>query len=31
MTDFENFYHDLLELIKKYEMQNVPPKDRKRS
>lgn len=26
MTDFENFYHDLLELTKKYEMQNVPLK-----
>ena len=26
MTDFKNFYHDLLELTKKYEMQNVPLK-----
>lgn len=26
MTDFENFYHDLLEFIKKYEKQNVPLK-----
>ncbi len=26
MADFENFYHDLLELAKKYEMQNVPLK-----
>ncbi len=24
MTDFENFYHDLLELAKKYKNQNVP-------
>ncbi len=24
MTDFENFYHDLLELTKKYKNQNVP-------
>ena len=26
MTDFENFYNDLLEFIKKYEKQNVPLK-----
>ena len=26
MADFENFYHDLLEFIKKYEKQNVPLK-----
>ena len=26
MTDFENFYHDLLDLAKKYENQNVPLK-----
>ena len=26
MTDFENFYHDLLEFTKKYEKQNVPLK-----
>ena len=26
MTDFENFYHDLLELAKRYEKQNVPLK-----
>ena len=26
MTDFENFYRDLLELAKKYEQQNVPLK-----
>ena len=26
MADFENFYRDLLELAKKYEMQNVPLK-----
>lgn len=26
MTTFENFYHDLLELSKKYENQNVPIK-----
>ena len=26
MTDFKNFYHDLLELAKKYEQQNVPLK-----
>ena len=26
MTDFENFYHDLLEFTKKYERQNVPLK-----
>lgn len=26
MTDFENFYHDLLEFTKKYEQQNVPLK-----
>ncbi len=26
MTDFENFYHDLLDLAKKYETQNVPLK-----
>ncbi len=26
MTNFENFYHDLLELVKKYEMQNTPLK-----
>ncbi|MBA4718630.1 MAG: hypothetical protein HRO68_05900 [Nitrosopumilus sp.] len=26
MTDFENFYDDLLELAKKYEQQNVPLK-----
>ena len=24
MTNFENFYHDLLELAKKYELQNTP-------
>ena len=26
MTNFENFYHDLLELTKKYEQQNIPLK-----
>jgi hypothetical protein len=26
MTDFENFYRDLLELVKKYEQRNVPLK-----
>ena len=26
MTDFKNFYHDLLEFTKKYEQQNVPLK-----
>jgi len=26
MTNFENFYHDLLELSKKYEQQNTPLK-----
>ena len=26
MTDFENFYDDLLEFIKKYEKQNIPLK-----
>ena len=26
MTDFENFYNDLLEFTKKYEQQNVPLK-----
>ncbi|MCV0430263.1 hypothetical protein [Nitrosopumilus sp.] len=26
MTTFENFYHDLLEFVKKYENQNVPLK-----
>ncbi len=26
MTNFENFYHDLLELVKKYEQQNIPLK-----
>ena len=26
MTNFENFYHDLLELVKKYEQQNTPLK-----
>ena len=26
MTNFENFYHDLLDLSKKYEKQNVPIK-----
>lgn len=26
MTNFENFYHDLLELAKKYELQNIPLK-----
>lgn len=26
MTDFENFYHDLLEFIKTYENQNIPLK-----
>ena len=26
MTDFENFYHDLLELAKKHEHQNTPLK-----
>ena len=26
MTDFENFYHDLLEFAKKYENQNIPLK-----
>ena len=26
MIDFENFYHDLLDLAKKYENQNVPLK-----
>ncbi len=26
MTDFENFYHDLLDLAKKYELQNIPLK-----
>jgi len=26
MTNFENFYHDLLELAKKYELQNTPLK-----
>ncbi len=26
MTDFENFYHDLLDFAKKYENQNVPLK-----
>ena len=26
MTNFENFYHDLLELAKKYENQNTPLK-----
>ena len=26
MTDFENFYNDLLEFAKKYEQQNVPLK-----
>ena len=26
MTNFENFYHDLLDLAKKYEQQNTPLK-----
>ena len=26
MTNFENFYHDLIELAKKYELQNTPLK-----
>ena len=26
MTDFENFFHDLLEFAKKYERQNIPLK-----
>ena len=26
MTDFENFYHDLLEFAKTYENQNIPLK-----
>ena len=26
MADFENFYYDLLELVKKYEQQNIPLK-----
>ena len=26
MTNFENFYHDLLDLVKKYENQNIPLK-----
>ena len=26
MTNFENFYHDLLDLAKKYELQNTPLK-----
>ena len=26
MTDFENFYHDLLNFVKKYENQNLPLK-----
>jgi hypothetical protein len=26
MTDFENFYHDLLDFVKKYEDQNIPLK-----
>ena len=26
MTDFENFYHDLLDFAKKYENQNIPLK-----
>jgi len=26
MTDFENFYYDLLEFAKKYEQQNIPLK-----
>ena len=26
MSNFENFYHELLELVKKYEQQNVPLK-----
>jgi hypothetical protein len=26
MTDFENFYHDLLNFVKKYEDQNIPLK-----
>jgi len=26
MTDFKNFYHDLLELTKKYEQENTPLK-----
>lgn len=26
MTNFENFYHDLLELVKKHEQQNTPLK-----
>lgn len=26
MTNFENFYHDLVELAKKYELQNTPLK-----
>jgi hypothetical protein len=26
MTDFENFYRDLLEFAKKYEKQNIPLK-----
>jgi len=26
MTNFENFYHDLLDLVKKYEQQNTPLK-----
>jgi hypothetical protein len=26
MTNFENFYHDLLDLVKKYELQNTPLK-----
>ncbi|MEX0863215.1 hypothetical protein [Nitrosopumilus sp.] len=26
MTNFENFYHDLLEFTKKYEQQNIPLK-----
>ncbi len=26
MTNFENFYHDLLDLVKKHELQNTPLK-----
>jgi len=26
MTDFENFYHDLIEFAKKYENKNIPLK-----
>jgi len=26
MTDFENFYYDLIEIVKKYEKKNIPLK-----